>query len=152
MASGTGPPNSGDERRPLLESRIGSSYVDVRADPETAAPTDEPEVAEIVVEKAPADHSRAFWCLAFATFGGLLLWGIIKGFVENGDIKVVSVVYCPAIHLSLTWPVVRLQEGFDKGTRWRVERRCRYERFVRRLKMIYPYLPGSYLQRWCCKS
>ena len=85
-ASSTGPPNTVGERQPLLGSRTGS----IHADPETAVPADESEDAIIVAKKV--DHWRIIWYLVFATFGGILLAGVIKGFLENGDIKVRVVV------------------------------------------------------------
>lgn len=89
-ASSTGPPNSVGEREPLLGSRTGSVHVDANPDPETAIPADEPEDAVIAAKKV--DHWRIIWYLVFATFGGILLAGMIKGFLENGNIEVRVVV------------------------------------------------------------
>ena len=89
-ASSTGPPNSAGERQPLLGSRTASVHTDTHPDPEAAVPADEPEDAEIVAKKV--DHWRIIWYLVFAAFGGILLAGIIKGFIENGDIEVRAVV------------------------------------------------------------
>jgi hypothetical protein len=85
-ALSTGPSNPADERRPLLESCIGSAYIDVQPDLETAISADEPEEAEIVAKKV--DYWRMIWYLVFATFGGVLLGGMIKDLIENGDVEV----------------------------------------------------------------
>ena len=107
-APGTGPSNSTDERRPLLESRIGSAYVNVQTDPEAAVSTDGPEEAEIVVKKV--DYWRICWYLVSATLGGVLLAGMIKGFIENGDVEVRVVAVSSIHHLAgrplLTWSAV----------------------------------------------
>lgn len=84
--SSTGPSNPVDERQPLLGSRTGSAYIDAQPDPEAAVSADEPTEAEIVTKKV--DYWRIIWYLVFATFGGVILAGIIKGFVENGDVEV----------------------------------------------------------------
>jgi hypothetical protein len=85
-ASSTSPSNPADERQPLLGSRTGSAYVAVQPDPEAAVSADEPTEAEVVARKV--DHWRIIWYLIFAAFGGIILAGIIKGFVENGDVEV----------------------------------------------------------------
>jgi len=101
-ASSTGPPNSLGERQPLLGSRTGSVHPDTHSDPETAAPADESEDAEIVAKKV--DRWRVIWYLVFAALGGVLLAGMIKGFVENGDIEVraavVAVIYRLTDHMA----------------------------------------------------
>lgn len=98
-AANIGPPNS-SERRPLLESRIGSSYVDVPPDPEAALSANEPEEVKVVAKRV--DYWRVIWYLVFAAFGGVLLAGIIKGFVENGDVEAITVNCCLADRPSLT--------------------------------------------------
>ena len=80
-----------------MESRIGSAYVNVQPDPEAAVSTDEPEEAEIVAKKV--DYWRICWYLVSATLGGVLLAGMIKGFIENGDVEV-RVVAVSSIHCS----------------------------------------------------
>ena len=87
--SSTDPPNSAGEREPLLGSRTRSVHADAHLDPETAVPADEPKDAVVV---AKVDRRRIIWYLVFAAFGGILLAGIIKSFVENGDIEVRAVV------------------------------------------------------------
>jgi len=84
-ASSTSPSNPADERKSLLGSRTVTAYVDVQPDPETGVPADEPDQAEVVAKKV--DYWRIIWYLVFAALGGVLLAGIIKGFVENGDIE-----------------------------------------------------------------
>ena len=74
-----------------MGSHTGSAYVDSRPDPEAAVPADEPEEAKIVVKKV--DYWRVIWYLVFAIFGGVILAGIIKGFIENGDVEVCVVVF-----------------------------------------------------------
>jgi len=90
-----GPSNLADERQPLLGPRTGSADVGVLPDPETAVSADGHDEAEIVAKKV--DYWRFIWYLAFVAFGGVLLAGIIKGFIENGDVEVrlavVSVIY-----------------------------------------------------------
>ena len=73
-----------------MGSRTGSAHADVQLDPEAAVSADEPSEAEIVVEKV--DYWRVIWYLVFAAFGGVILAGIIKGFVENGDVEVCVMV------------------------------------------------------------
>ena len=95
VASSTGPPNPTDESQPLLGSRTGSASVDVQLDPEAAVSADESTEAEIVAQKV--DYWRVIWYLIFAAFGGVILAGVIKGFVKNGDIEVcVMMSSCPS--------------------------------------------------------
>ncbi|KAF9788392.1 mitochondrial carrier [Thelephora terrestris] len=84
-ASGSGPSNSVDERQPLLESRTTKSHVDIQPDPEVAVTADEPDDAHVVAKKA--DFWSILWYLVLATFGGVIIAGIIKGLVENGDVE-----------------------------------------------------------------
>ena len=69
-----------------MGSRTGSVSADVQLDPEAAVSTDEPTEAEIVAKKV--DYWRVIWYLIFAALGGVILAGVIKGFVEDGDIGV----------------------------------------------------------------
>lgn len=107
-ASSTGPSNSADERQPLLGSRAENAHIDAQPDPEAAIPVNEREEAEIVAKKV--DYWTIFWYLVFAAFAGVLLAGIIKGFVENGDVEVrvvvLSAIYRMVDYPSLTRPVV----------------------------------------------
>lgn len=107
-ATSTVPPNSTDERQPLLGSRTGNAYVDVQSDPETAASADELEEAEIVAKKV--DYWTIIWRLVLATLACILLAAIIKGFVENGDVEVCALacsrIYRLVGHPLLTWPAV----------------------------------------------
>lgn len=93
-APSTSPSNPTDERQPLLGSRTGSAHAGVESDPEAAAPADDPRDAEIVAKKV--NYWRIIWYLVFAASGGIIVAGIIKGFVENGDIEVCFVMAIPA--------------------------------------------------------
>ena len=86
VASSMGPSNTADERQPLLESRTKSVYVGVQSDPEAAVSADEALEAKIIAKKV--DYWRLIWYLVFATFGGVILAGVIKGFVKNVDVEV----------------------------------------------------------------
>ena len=86
VASSTGPPNPADERQPLLGSRTGNAPVDVQLDPEAAVSADDSTEPGIVAKRV--NYWRVVWYLIFAAFGGVILAGVIKGFVEDGDIGV----------------------------------------------------------------
>ena len=86
----TGPSNLADERQPLLGSRTGSAYTDAQPDPEAVVSADELAGSEIAAKKV--DYWRIVWYLVLATFGGVIVAGIIKGFVENGDVEVCVMV------------------------------------------------------------
>ena len=73
-----------------MGSPTGSVHADAHPDPETAVLADEAKDAVTAAKKA--DRWRIMWYLVFATFGGILLAGIIKSFVENGDIEVRAAV------------------------------------------------------------
>ena len=87
----TGPSNPVDERQPLLGSHPANAYVQVPPDPEAAVSADGPDETQIVLKKK-VDFWSVLWYLAFVTFGGIILAGIIKGIVENGDVDVCVVV------------------------------------------------------------
>lgn len=91
-APSTGPSHPVDERQPLLESRttIQKAHADAQLDPEAAVSADEPEDAQVVAKKA--NFRGALWYLVFATIGGVIVAGIIKSFIDNGDIEVRLVV------------------------------------------------------------
>ena len=61
-------------------------YADVQPDPEAVVSTDEPAEAEIVSKEV--DSWSIIWYLVLAAVGGIILAGIIKGLVENGDVEV----------------------------------------------------------------
>lgn len=84
--SGNSPSNPVDERQPLLESRTVNAHVGLQPDPEVALLSDGPE--ETLVVSKNVDFWSILWYLAFATFGGVILAGIIKGLVDNGDVDV----------------------------------------------------------------
>ena len=78
-----------------MGSRTGNASIDVQLDPEAAVSADESTEAEIVTQKV--DYWRVIWYLIFAAFGGVILAGVIKGFVKNGDIEVrVMMSSCPS--------------------------------------------------------
>ena len=101
----TGSSNLADERQPLLGSRTENTYVDAQPDPEAAVPVDEPTEAEVVAKKV--DYWKITWYLACAAFGGFILAGIIKGFVENGDVEVSVVVSMVVLRFAVHPPLTR---------------------------------------------
>ena len=86
----TAPSSLVDERQPLLESQATNTYVDVQPDPEAAVAADESEVAQDTAKKV--DFRSIVWYLVFAALGEIVVAGIVKGFVENGDIEVCVVI------------------------------------------------------------
>ena len=112
-SSSTIPSNQTDERQPLLGSRTGSAHIGVESDPEAAAPANDPNDAEAVAKKV--SYWRTIWYLVFAASGGVVLAGIIKGFVENGDVEVdfmtvipTSLCHSPAAYVTHSLTSIRL--------------------------------------------
>ena len=98
--------NPANERQPLLEPRTASAYVDVQPDPELVVSVGGPQETQVVLKKV--DFWSILWYLAFATFGGVILAGIIKAFVQNGDIEVRVMVPCSAASRLTANPSVTL--------------------------------------------
>lgn len=73
-----------------MGSRTGSPHAGVESDPEQAIGADDPKDAEVVAQKA------SYWNIIWYLVGGVVLVGIIKGFVGNGDIEVGFVAIAPA--------------------------------------------------------
>ena len=80
-----------DERRPLLESRTANSHdANVQLDPEAATPAD--EQAQVQAAARKVDYWRILWYLVLAILIGVVLAGMVKGFIENGDVEVCVVM------------------------------------------------------------
>jgi hypothetical protein len=116
-ASTTGPSNPVDETQPLLGLRTGEAHVHVRADPEAAALPNELEEAEVVVKRAYLSGILWYFLyLVFAAFAGAILVGIIKGFIENGDVEVGAIFNHRPLSRS---PLLKFPQFDFKKALWR---------------------------------
>lgn len=114
ITSSTDSSNPVDERQPLLESHTANAYVGVQPSPQVAVSADGLEETRVVSRKV--DFWSILWYLAFATFGGVILAGTIKGFLDNGDIEVCIVVSTFSCQLFGPHPsVTLLQFDFKKA-------------------------------------